>query len=78
MEDYEDDPTTSEKRGLVDNGVIGTGLYKTLVQSELGSLALPLADAFADVPSSADEDDDAFASASKSLWFKLVTASMMT
>ena len=77
MEDSEDDPTTCEKRGLVDNGVIGTGLYGTSVQSGLGSLASPLADALADVPSSADEDDDAFASASKSLRFKLVTASMM-
>jgi hypothetical protein len=80
MGDSEDDPTTCEKRGLVDNGVIGTGLYGTSVQSGLGSLALPLADALADVPSSAEEeeeDDDAFASASKSLRFKLVTASMM-
>jgi hypothetical protein len=77
MEDSEDDPTTCEKRGLVDSGVIGTGLHRSLVQSGLGSLALPLADALADVPSSADEDDGAFASASKSLRFKLVTASMM-
>jgi hypothetical protein len=77
MEDSEDDPTTCEKRGLVDNGVIGTGLYGTSVQSRLGSLALPLADALADVPSSADEDDNAFASDSKSLGFKLVTATMM-
>jgi hypothetical protein len=77
MGDFEDDPTTCKKRGLVDNGVIETGLYETLVQSGLESLALPLADALADVPSSADEDDDAFASASKSLRFKLVTASMM-
>jgi hypothetical protein len=76
MGDSEDDPTTCEKRGLVDNGVIGTGLYETSVQSGLGSLALPFADALADVPSSADEDD-AFASASKSLRFKLATASMM-
>jgi hypothetical protein len=68
---------TCEKRGLVDNGVIGTGLYGTSVQSRLGSLALPFADALEDVPSSADEDDDAFASASKSLRFRLVTASMM-
>jgi hypothetical protein len=68
MGDSEDDPTTCEKRGLVDNGVIGTGLYVgTSVQSGLESLALPLADALADVPSSADEDDDAFAFASKSL-----------
>jgi hypothetical protein len=73
----EDDPTACEKRGLVDNGVIETGLYGTSIQSELGSLALPLADALADVPSSADEDDDAFASASKSLGFKLMTALMM-
>jgi hypothetical protein len=77
MGDSEDDPTTCEKRGLVDDGVIGTGLYETSVQSRLGSLVLPLADALADVPSSADEDDDAFASASRSLRFKLVTASMM-
>jgi hypothetical protein len=77
MGDSEDDPTTYEKRGLVDNGVIGTGLYGTSVQSGLESLALPLADALSDVPSSADEDDDAFASACKSLRFKLVTASMM-
>jgi hypothetical protein len=77
MGDSEDDPTICEKRGLVDNGVIGTGLYGTSVQSGLRSLALPFADAFADVPSSADEDDDAFAYASKSLGFKLVTASMM-
>jgi hypothetical protein len=67
MGDSEDDPTTCEKRGLVDNGVIGTELYGNSVQSGLGSLALPLADALADVPSSADEDDDAFASAFKSL-----------
>jgi hypothetical protein len=77
MEDSEDDPTTCEKRGLVDNGVIGTRLYGTSVQSGLGFLALPFADAFADVPSSAHEDDNAFASASKSLRFKLVIASMM-
>jgi hypothetical protein len=77
MEDSEDDPTTCEKRGLVDDGVIGTGLYGTAVQSGLGSLALPFADALEDVPSSADEDDDASASASKSLRFRLVTASMM-
>jgi hypothetical protein len=77
MEDSEDDLTTCEKRGLVDNLVIGTGLYGSSVQLGLGSLALPLADALADVPSSADEDDDAFASAFKSLRFKLVTASMM-
>jgi hypothetical protein len=77
MGDYEDDPTTCEKQGLVDNGVIGTGLYGTPVQSGLGSLALPFADASEDVPFSADEDDDAFASASKSLRFRLVTASMM-
>jgi hypothetical protein len=76
MEDSEDDPTTCEKRDLVDNGVIGTGLFGTLVQSGSESLALPLADALADVPFSADEDD-AFASASKSLKFKLVTALMM-
>jgi hypothetical protein len=77
MGNFEDDPTTCEKRGLVDDGVIGTGLYRTSVQSGLGSLALPFADALEDVPSSADEDDDAFASASKSLRFRLVTASMM-
>jgi hypothetical protein len=77
MGDSEDDPTTCEKRDLVDNGVIGTGLYGTSVQLGLGSLALPLADALADVPSSADEDDNTFASASKSLRFKLVTTSMM-
>jgi hypothetical protein len=72
MGDSEDDSTTCEKRGLVDNGVIGTGLYGTSIQSGLGSLALPFADALEDVPSSADEDDDAFASASKSLRFRLV------
>jgi hypothetical protein len=72
-----DEPTTCEKRGLVDNGVIGKGLYGISVQSGLESLALPLADALADVPSSADEDNDAFASAFKSIRFKLVTASMM-
>jgi hypothetical protein len=77
MGDSEDDPTTCEKQGLVDNGVIGTGLYGISVQSGLGSLALPLADVLADVPSSANADDDAFASASKSLRFKLVTSSMM-
>jgi hypothetical protein len=77
MEDSVDDPTTCEKRGLVDNEVIGTVLYGTSVQSGLGSLALPFADALADVPSSADEDDDAFAFASKALRFKLVTTSMM-
>jgi hypothetical protein len=77
MGDSEYDPTTCEKRGLVDNGVIGTGLYRTSVQLELGSLALPFADALTDKPSSADKDDDAFASASKSLRFRLVTASMM-
>jgi hypothetical protein len=49
MGDSEDDPTTCKKRGLVDNGVIGTGLYGTSVQSGLGSLALALADALADV-----------------------------
>jgi hypothetical protein len=77
MEDSEDDPTTYEKRGPVDNGVIGTELYGTSVQSELGSLALPFADALENAPSSADKDNDAFASASKSLRFKLVTASIM-
>jgi hypothetical protein len=77
MGDFEGDPTTCEKRGLVDDGVIGTGLYGTSIQLGLGSLALPFADALEDVPSSADEDDDAFASASKSLMFRLVTASMM-
>jgi hypothetical protein len=77
MGDSEDDPTTCEKRGLVDDGVIGTGLYGTSIQSGLGSLVFPFADALEDVPSSADEDDDAFASASKSLRFNLVTASMM-
>jgi hypothetical protein len=76
MGDSEDDPTICEKRGLVDNGVIGTGLYGTSVQLGLGSLAFSLADDLADVPSSADEDN-AFASASKSLRFKLVTALMM-
>jgi hypothetical protein len=76
MGDSEDDPTACENRGLVDNGVIGTRLYGTPFQSGSGSLALPFADALADVLSSADEDD-AFASASKSLRFKLVTASMM-
>jgi hypothetical protein len=73
MGDSEDDPTIYEKRGLGDIGVIGTGLYGTSVQSRLGFLTLPFADALEDVPSSADEDD-AFASASKSLRFKLVTA----
>jgi hypothetical protein len=29
MGDFENDPTTCEKRGLVDNGVIETGLYGT-------------------------------------------------
>jgi hypothetical protein len=77
MGDFEDDPTICEKRGLVDIGVIRTGLYGTSVQSGLEFLALPLADALADVPSSADVDDDALASASKSLRFKLVTSSMM-
>jgi hypothetical protein len=77
MGDSEDDPTTCEKRGLVDNGVIGTGLYGTSLQSGLESLALPFADALKDVPSFADEDDDAFTSASKSLRFRLVTALMM-
>jgi hypothetical protein len=77
MGDSEDDFTTCEKRGLVDNGVIGTELYETSIQSRLGSLALPLADALADMPSSADEDDDAFGSAFKSLRFKLVTTLMM-
>jgi hypothetical protein len=76
MEDSEDDPATCENQGLVDNGVIGIGLYGTLVQSGSGSLALPFANALADVPSSADEDD-AFASASESLGFKLMTALMM-
>jgi hypothetical protein len=74
MKDSEDDPTTCENRGLVENGVIGTGLYGTSVQSGLGSLPLLFADALTDVPSSADEDDVS-ASASKSLRFKLVTAS---
>jgi hypothetical protein len=82
MGDTEDDPTTCENQGLVDNGVIGTQLYGTSVQSGSESLALPFADALADVPSSADvpsfaDEDDAFASTSKSLRFKLVTASMM-
>jgi hypothetical protein len=56
MGDSEYAPTTCEKRDLVDNGVIGTGLYGTSVQSGLGSLALRFADALADVPSSVDED----------------------
>jgi hypothetical protein len=76
MGDFEDDPKTCKNRGLVDNGVIGTELYGTSVQLGSGSLAFPFADAFADVPSSADEND-AFASASKSLRFKLVIASIM-
>jgi hypothetical protein len=74
MGDSEDDPTTCENQGLVDNGVIETGLYGTSAQS--GSLALPFADPLADVPAFEDEDD-AFASASKPLRFKLVTTSMM-
>jgi hypothetical protein len=37
----EDNSTTCENRGLVDNGVIGTGLYGTSVQLESVSLALP-------------------------------------
>jgi hypothetical protein len=77
MGDSEDDPTTCKKQGLVDNGVIGTGLYGISVQLGLGSLALPLADDLADVPFSADKGNDAFESASKSLRFKLVIASMM-
>jgi hypothetical protein len=77
MGDSEDDPTTYEKRGLVDNEVIGTGLYETSIELRLGFLALPFADVLEDVPSSADEDDGAFASASKSLRFRLVIASMI-
>jgi hypothetical protein len=50
MEEFEDDPTTCENRDLVDNGVIETRLYKTSVQSGSGSLALPFADALANVP----------------------------
>jgi hypothetical protein len=76
MGDSEDDPTTCKNLGLVDNGVIGTGLYGTSVQLESGSLALPFADPLADVPASEDEDD-VFASASKSRRLRLVTASMM-
>jgi hypothetical protein len=76
MGDSEDDPTICENRGLADNGVIGTGLYGTSVQLGLGSLTLPFANALADV-SAAVDSDDAFASASESLRFKLVTASMM-
>jgi hypothetical protein len=60
--------------GLVDNGVIGTGLYGTSVQSESGSLAFPLADALADAPAPWDETS-AFASASKFRRLRLVTAS---
>jgi hypothetical protein len=55
MKDSEDDPTTCEKEGLVDDGVIRTGLYGTSVQLGLGSLALPFADALEDVPSSAEK-----------------------
>jgi hypothetical protein len=66
MGDSEDDSTTCEYLGLVDNGVIRTGLYEISVQLESGSLALPFADALADVPAPVDEDD-AFASPSKSL-----------
>jgi hypothetical protein len=76
MGESEDDPTTCENRGLVDNGVIGTELYGTSIQLGSGSLALPFADALADVPSSADEHN-AFVSASKSLRFKLVTMPIM-
>jgi hypothetical protein len=50
MGNFVDDPATCEKRGLVDNGKIGTGLYGTSVQLGLGSLALPFADALEDVP----------------------------
>jgi hypothetical protein len=70
MGDFKDHPTTCEKGGLVDNGVIATGLYRNSVRSGLGSLALPFADVLEDVPSSADKDD-AFASALESLMFKL-------
>jgi hypothetical protein len=79
----EDDPTICENLGLVDNGivVIGTGLCETLVQLGSGSFAFHFAGSFADVVAdvhySADEVD-ALASASKSLMFKLVTASMIT
>jgi hypothetical protein len=76
MGDSEDDHTT-ENLGLVDNGVIGTGLYKTSVQLGSGSLAFPSADA----PKIEDSDSAfwdavaAFASASKSRKLRLVTAS---
>jgi hypothetical protein len=69
-------PVRNEVQPLIDNGVIGTGLYETLVQSESESLAFPFADALADVPSSVDKDD-VFASASKSLRLRLVIASMI-
>jgi hypothetical protein len=83
MGDSENDPTTWENLGLVDNGVIGTGLYGTSVQSGSGSLAFPFADALADVPVPWVEDSAfaswgevaAFASASKSRKLRLVTAS---
>jgi hypothetical protein len=57
MGDSEEDSTTCEKQGLVDNGVRGTGLYGTSIQLGLGSLALSLAGALAYVPSSVDKDD---------------------
>jgi hypothetical protein len=71
--------------GLLDNGVIGTGLYETSVQSGSGSLALPFEDALADVLAPWVEDSActfsdvtaAFASASKSRKLRLVTASMI-
>jgi hypothetical protein len=83
MGDSEDDPTTSKNLGLVDNGVIGTGLYETSDQSGSGSLAFPFEDALADVLAPWVKDsacafsyaDAAFASTSKSLKLRLVTAS---
>jgi hypothetical protein len=85
MGDSEDDPTTWENLGLVDNGVIGMGLYKTSVQSGSGFLAFPFENALADVLAPWVEDSArafsdataAFASASKSRKLRLVTASMI-
>jgi hypothetical protein len=83
MEDSEDDPITCKNLGLVDSGVIGTGLYGTSVQSGSGSLAFPFEDALADVLAPWVQDsacafldtDAAFASASTSCKLRLVTAS---
>jgi hypothetical protein len=85
MGDSEGDPPTSENLGLVDNGVIGTELYETSVQSGSGSLSFPFEDALADVLAPWVEDSAcafsdataAFASASKSRRLRLLTASMI-